>query len=254
MSNLKDAAAGAVGAAVAALAIGRPCLAQVRVEVTPLVGFYAPTQYVASSSTGWTLRQDAGLLLGGTVTVWLARWIGVEGSVGWSGWGVSYPVSGGSCADTLLLARMGSRAASGQQGRTSPDVVCGGWEPPVGSGGSVTLSSARLLLNVPVTARTSVYITGGPTTVSRGGIGQDRASVSYLVGFDAPTSHGRVVGAGVRVPLPRIGVTLRAEAADYRYSQQVSATYLLVGTKVQNDLVVSLGLSAAISGRGGQRR
>lgn len=235
---------------IALLGGASPAAAQVRVELTPLAGLYAPTQYVASSSTGWTLRQEAGLLLGGAVTIWLTRWLGVEGSLGWSGWGVSYPVSDYSCdtaaAGTIPKFGATKRAPAGPS-LASP---CSGWAPPQSSGGWVTLSSGSLLFDIPLAGHASAYAAIGVTSISRGAIGQQAASVSYVPMLRVVTSHGVVGGVGVRAHLTHTRVTLLAELRDHRYRTQVDVPdprYGVSGSKIQNDIIVVFGSSLSLN-------
>jgi hypothetical protein len=236
------------------------CASQVRVEVTPFVGYYVPTQYVASSSTGFTLRQRAGLMPGATVTMWFTRWLGIEASVGYWETGASYPTYFfGPCAigdnweaHPVLLARRAARPLF--------QTECGSpFSEPVPGAGDVTIFSARALLNVPLARNTAVYFMVGPATVRHGGYTgfnqmEDYGGPGspYAVLSAATASIGVVAGVGMRVRVPGTPLNVRAEAGDYHYSVTMNLPEEFFGAQrpeTQNDLVISLGLSVALRGR-----
>jgi len=190
---------------------------------------------------GWTMRESAGVILGGAVTTWLTPWFGVEGSAAWSGWGVAYPTSRLECEGSFFARNFTARS-------DATDCVSG-WDPPISSGGAVTLLSGRVLLAAPLSAGASAYVSAGVASIKREGIGTDRGSTAYLVGFTIPSSASAVFGAGMRVPIPRAHVIWRVELQDYHYAIQVGSPggpYGVMGERTQNDLVLVTGPSFTV--------
>ena len=246
----------------ATFAMASPCAGQVRVEVTPLVGYYLPSQYVASSSTGFTLRQRAGLMPGARVTMRFTRWLGVEASVEYSNTGASYPINAFACgipdnrvARSVVLARRPPRPLL--------QTECGGgilFSDTVPGPGYVAMVSGRALLNVPLARNAGLYFALGPTVVRHGGY----TGFSSMIDYGGPgspfadlsaataTSIGVVAGVGVRVRVPGTRMSVRADADDYHYSVTMNLPQEFFGapsSETQDDLVISLGLSVALQGR-----
>jgi outer membrane protein with beta-barrel domain len=125
----------------------------------------------------------------------------------------------------------------------------GGYAPAKFSGTTINegnsnllVASARLLLSpTPVTDRVSFYIGAGPALLTRG-----RNT------FDDDKSHtdfGGTAGLGFRFALGESGNTaLRLDFEDYLYNGDFGG-----GSKFQNDLVGSLGLSLSLGGKASEK-
>jgi hypothetical protein len=214
-------------AALAAAAKGR---AQVKVEFTPLAGAYMPTAALFRAGTvphapSARLRQETGLALGGQVTAWVTDRVAVEGSFGHSGSGVELTASFNPYLDRCC-ADVTSRSA-----------------------GHVSMVSARLLL--VVVGRPSsraLYILGGPVYVDHGDQGFNPCPncFIYYTTVGMFSSLGAVVGIGARFKVPRTALAVRTELEDCRYEARFSAqagSDSWSSSRVQNDLLLSLGLS-----------
>ncbi len=108
--------------------------------------------------------------------------------------------------------------------------------------------SARLLLVVVGSpSRAALYVLGGPAyvgyadqTLNPGGAGH-----FDVVGMTADTL-GAVIGIGARFKVTNTKLAVRADLEDYRYGARFSGQVYSASwssSRVQNDLVFSLGLS-----------
>jgi len=233
---------------LSALAVASKGEAQVKVAFTALAGSYLPATDLLPLRTipdygSARVRQRASLALGGRVTGWVTDRLAIEGSFGYSGSGVAQSayIDEGLCPGLPCYVVASSNA-----------------------GGSVSMVGARLLFMVggdPL--GTAGYIMGGPAYVRWA----DRAFSpcappatiltcgTTVVGMTGG-SPGVVVGIGARSKVTRTALTIRADLEDYLYAARFSGQYGVtpgdpIGwsySQMQNDLLLSLGLSVAPSG------
>lgn len=225
----------ACGIAAAMCATASPSLAQVRVEFTPFAGSYVPTADlipVGRLPVPAHVRQQAGLAFGGRVTAWLTDRFAIEGAFGYSGRGAAqttfqspltiYPCCAAGTSDTT---------------------------------GDTWMVSARVLFLISGRpSSTAVYILAGPAYIGHGDPAFDIAYASHDTVGMTVSSPGGVVGIGARFKVPKTALALRADLEYYRYDAPFSARFSggyftpgvpvsWSGSQVQNDLLLSLGLS-----------
>ena len=221
--------------ALAALAVVAQGGAQVKVEVTPFAGRYAPTEDlipVGRLPLPAHVRQQAGLAFGGRVTAWLTDRFAIEGAYGYSGRGA---------AQTTFqpLEAIYPCCAAGTSDTT----------------GDTWMVSARVLFLISGRpSSTAVYILAGPAYVGHGDPAFDIMYASHNTVGMTVSSPGAVVGIGARFKVPKTALALRTDLEYYRYDAPFSARFSgqflprgvpvsWSGSQVQNDLLLSLGLS-----------
>jgi len=226
----RSAALRTLNVVVAGIAAALPCAAQVSVELTPVVGVYAPTSatiWPRSDFACWhmdlgigvpdfcrypTMRQQASPAVGGRITAWLNNRAGID----------------------LSLAYSRSRATGLTPGISLRDTSA-----------SIVLGSARVLFNVtPRMVRTSFSVGAGVSLVAHGGDAY-AALNAYRLGYglndlNGSTGWGPVVGIVARFMLAP-ALAIRADLEDHHYR--------ISGGGFQNDVLFSLGLSATLVGR-----
>lgn len=188
--------------------------AQTRLEVTPYVGVYRPTNDLASER-GVRLRQQQSVTLGVRVTKWWRGRAGFEGAVGYA-------------ASQLW-------DSNGVYRITLPASV-------------VSVSAKALLRVTPPTARATILVGGGVGLVSHGG---DLAYPQWYVG--PRTFFGGVANADATLRLAR-WVAVRFDVEDFVYSAHVGPCTRSQGgsvcdvadatgstARLQDDVVFSLG-------------
>jgi hypothetical protein len=235
--------------ALALLAVAVPCAAQVRIELTPLVGIYAPTAPVVIDETfsacpillvctrlnGSTARQQKAIAVGARLTAWFSQRFAMDLSFEHSRTSVR-----GFAPVDLCFAYTCSLFGSED---TAASVVTG---------------SARLLVNViKLPPRGAVYLVGGWGFESRGG----PAYRAFLSG--KTTNWGPVLGVGSQFRVLH-WLAVRAEVEDYLFSirfQDVAPTLVVPYVAVapsyyeesfrrgQNDVNLSVGFAIAVFGR-----
>ena len=102
---------------------------------------------------------------------------------------------------------------------------------------------------------TVFYILGGPADVVHRDKDLTLDAGGNALGMTA-TSPGAVFGIGARFKVPRTALALRAELQSYLYVARFSSYQGLTpwsSSQVQNDLLLSLGLSVPLFGRTGSR-
>jgi hypothetical protein len=221
--------------ALAALAVAAKGGAQVKVEFTPVAGSYVPSADLFTAGTlpnaaSARFRQKTGLALGGQVTAWVTDRFAIEGSFAHSGSGVELKEAYNPYLDPCCAELTSSSA------------------------GHVSMVSARLLfVVVGRPSSRALYVLGGPVHVDRGDQGFTfnpcpNCAIYYTaVGM---SSLGAVLGIGARFKVPRTALAVRTELEDCRYHARFSGeTGSDLGwsswssSRVQNDLLLSLGLS-----------
>jgi hypothetical protein len=214
----------------AIFALAKPCSAQVRVELTPFVGSYRPIENLVPTNGladfyTTNVRQQAGLSFGGRVTAWLTDRLAIEGS---------YAYLEGGTARTV--------------DEPCVDFLCG----PVTSNtpGHLWMVNGQLLFIVAGRASSPVfYVSGGPSYIGNGD-----SELHYLptVGATIVRSPGAVGGIGARFTLPGTTFTFRAGVEDCVYVARLSGydgRSSWAGSQLQNDLLLSTGLSVPLLGR-----
>ncbi len=198
-----------------ALLAAAPALGQPAVEITPTMGVYIPTGnlveqqiYVDNDAVTAELDHKSGLAIGGRVTVWLPTGIGLEGSY-------LYAMS-----DARESASFG-----GLSGSASEDAHVG-------------LGAAKLLykLGAVPAAPMTFHLGVGLAVISHGGKYWD------LVNVDGTTDVGGVIGLGASLHLPGM-VAIRVDAEDYIYSAKFDEQGAETDSKMQNDLMLTVGLA-----------
>lgn len=188
--------------------IGSPAAAQVRIGLSAFAGGFLPTGDVPVPGVSpIDLSQDVGPVFGGRLTVMFSR-LGLEAEAG-------YALSG---VDEFMAQRE---------------------DLPIDAG--IFLGSLNLVFVVyeaPLSPL-SVYINGGAGIVSRGG--------DYFNFFDDTADPAGSVGIGLRFGLsPLVG--LRFDLRDYISSfQPAGFGGNRKESKVQNDLIATLGLEFSFS-------
>jgi hypothetical protein len=179
-------------------------------ELTPYVGVFVPTNdLVDVPSIDLTVKQEAGLALGARLTYGLPGAWAIEG-------GFLYALSDNESDD-------------------AGDVV--------GTDANVWAGSGRLLYRIGVPlAPISVHLGGGLAVFGRGGDAYGEA--------EGTTDFGGVVGVGATLDLP-ILLKIRADVEDYIYSVALSGGEEdeEFDSRLQNDLVVSIGVVLGLGGR-----
>jgi hypothetical protein len=216
---------------------------QARVELTPLLGAYVPTTSLLPVGTlpsagfdamapGTSITQRAGTAVGARIAFWVTSRFALEASYAYSGSGAegSVPFIG-----TCGACDLGSVAGPGP--------------------GSVWMASARLRVVVwGKRSSTMVYVAGGPVYVSHDDDPWSAFSAAGTIPVVSGTSSGTVgavVGLGVGFHYPDFPLSLCAEIDDDHYSAQFSGQGPLnipswSSTRVQNDLLYSLGVSVPL--------
>ncbi len=167
-----------------------------------------------------TLQQQAGAVVGTRITAWWSRHIG---------WDVGFSYSPGSVSATSEGG--GDACGSGIEDCT----------------GDVWVGASRLLIRYVPASEGSWYLFGGMGVVVVGHSGAVWEQEGALTDF------GGAIGVGGAYELSR-RFALRLELEDYIYSFRAdfeadSHLELVGGTKLQNDLVLSLGLAIRSLGR-----
>jgi len=212
---------------LSALAMATKVAAQVTAEFTPFAGSYRPTENLVPTgalSDFYTenVRQQAGLAFGGRVTAWLTDRLAIEGSYAYLESGTARTVDEPTCVN--LMSSCGSVTSS--------------------TAGHLWMVRAQLLFIVAGRASgTAFYVSGGPTYIGNGDY-----EIHYLptVGATIARSPGAVGGIGARFKLPGTTFTLRAGVEDCVYVARFSGYdrgSSWAGSQVQNDVLLSLGLS-----------
>lgn len=211
----------AVTAAVLAGAVGLPSAAraQAKFELTPFVGSLYPLAKMCtdcnanSDGTNYVGRQVNSATVGGRLSYWLSRTIGIEGSFGY--------------APSRIEERQDSAGFGSAFSATGHIIQAGG----------------RLLFQPP---RTNLRFLVGAGMVSRGGnvwkALKDNAGAKL-------TSMAGVLGIGVRASVtPKFALNVTAEGDFYSFDPHfgVGATSSN-GSKLQTDLLVSVGVPIALS-------
>jgi hypothetical protein len=112
-----------------ALTLARPCSAQVRVEVTPLVRAYVPGKDFASvvgttsdCNPGWcflgaSLHQNSAPIVGAQITTWLGKQFAVEAAGGYS---PSSLVTASDCVGMACPTSAAELAVKGSRPKAPP--------------------------------------------------------------------------------------------------------------------------------------
>lgn len=211
-------------AALVALLAGPPArlAAQGKAEFTPFAGLFAPTAKVIEESCGTgctvSLKQEATVLFGARIGVWVNERIAIEGAFG-------YAPSKGEFAETGV----GSADTSAH----------------------VLLATGRLLLGVgPAGGNTSWHIIVGAGIVSHGGAAYDAFEAAAGEKIEGKTKGAGVVGFGGTFKLaPTLG--LRLDVEDHLYSAKFrgASSGAETESKFQNDIGVTLGLAVKFGGK-----
>jgi len=192
--------------------------AQAKFELTPFLGsFYPLTQMCTDCNNNGSnirLRLLNAAAFGGRVTYWVSSTIGVEGSAGY----------------TPSRIQAVARDSAGT-------------ELGFSAKGNVLLASGRVLLRP---ARTNLHLTVGGGIVSRGG---DVWTASKDQSGTKTTSPAGILGLGVRAAVtPRFTLLVSAEGAFYSFDPRAGPLGdESNGSKLQADLLVSVGVPIALS-------
>ncbi len=211
-----------------------PAAAQGRVEFAPFVGIYVPAAHVVDVSAfcpggpcGEVLKQEIAPVFGARVIAWVRERLALDLSVGHSRTGVT---------------RHGLLAGIPEGVKVGPTAT------DTSGTANITTGSARVLIGLtPRSYRASLYVAAGLAFVAHGG-----EAYSHVVGN---TGWGPVIGAVGRWQVAP-ALALRAEVDDHVYTFSGTAvtsppTYSLgvvagnYTSRLQHDLVLSLGLSVA---------
>ena len=222
-----------LGCVLGALVVA-PCAGQGRLELSPFAGLYVPAAHVVDISAncpggpcGEVLAQGIAPAVGARLTAWRNDRVALDFSVGYSRSRVTRHG---------LLAEIPSGV---MVGRTPIDTT---------GTARITTGSARVLIRLsPHTDRASVYAAAGLAVVAHGG-----EAYSHVAGN---TGWGPVFGAVGRLQVAP-ALALRAELDEHVYSFSGTAfttppDYSLgvvagnYHSRLQHDLVLSLGLSVA---------
>jgi len=205
-----------------------PCSAQVRVDVTPFFGSYLPTSdlfpvgTLPNNASPSRLRQNAGLAVGGRVTAWLTNRFAIDGSYGYSG-------SGAEQAEYVY------------------DNLLSDYIVTATTTGHISIVSARLLLVVVGSpSRAALYLLGGPAYVGHRDQALDPGGLHFDIAGMTADTLGAVIGIGARFKVTNTKLAVRADLEHYRYGARFSGQVYSANwssSRVQNDLVLSLGLS-----------
>jgi hypothetical protein len=211
-----------------------PSAAQGRIEFAPFAGIYVPAAHVIDISAfcpggpcGEVLKQEIAPVFGARATAWVRERLALDLSFGRSRTAVTRH---GLLAEIPEGVRVG-RTATDTSGTAN-----------------ITTGSARVLIGLtPRSYRASFYVSAGLAFVAHGG-----EAYSRVIGN---TGWGPVIGAVGRWQVAP-ALALRAQVDDYVYSFSGTAvtsppTYSLgvvagnYRSRLQHDLVLSLGLSVA---------
>lgn len=200
-------------------------------EVVPLVGVLLPSGDLArgtlteagGATTDIAVDQKSGVLLGVRVGSWWSRVFGWEASFGYA------------------LGEVDARADSGAGGQS----LCG---PEFDCGGDVWTFNSRIRARWPPDPGSRWYLYGAAGLAVVGHLGDvwERGQ--------ATTDLGGVLGIGAALDLSdRFGLRLDVEDYLYTYKPRIEDDPE-VGTldgeaRTQNDVVISLGLTARLFGR-----
>lgn len=219
----------AIAGLVLAGAVVTPSVAraQAKFEFTPFLGsYYALTKMCSDCNnngdgSNLTSHQVNAAAIGGRLTYWLSRTMGIEGSF------------------TYTPSRVEERADSA------------GFGIAFSGKGRVMLASGRVLFQPE---RTNLHFIVGAGIVSRGDTVWTAIKTNSPDGKGAKlTSVAGILGVGVRASVtPKFALNVSAEAAIYsfdpRFGEQTSpAPNSANGGKLQADLLVSVGVPITLS-------
>lgn len=191
-------------------------LAGQRVELAPSIGMYIPTgQLIETTVKGYdaTVGHRSRVIFGASLTYWASPRLGVEGL---------WAYSASNLSVTLDSAYLGATADSS---------------------GSVMLGSVRVLYEVVSSdsGRLALAVVGGVGVAAHSG-----ASYEFLKAFGGPlsgsTDVGGVVGVSARFPTSP-NLKIRVDVEDNIYSAGFTIGGIETAPRLQNDLVMRLGLS-----------
>lgn len=191
--------------------------AQAKFELTPFVGSYYPLAKVCTNcdSSGSNLngRQVNAAAIGGRLTYWLSRTVGIEGSFGYTPSRIE-----------VRIDSAGFGAASSAKGH-------------------VLLASGRLLFRP---ARTNLHFILGGGIVTRGGAAWTTAHTNKGTKL---TSVGGVLGVGVHASVtPKFALEFSAEGNFYSFDPKFAPNpNSSNGSKLQSDLLISVGVPITLS-------
>jgi len=226
--------AAVVGIASACFSI--PGRAQVRVEITPLLGAFTPTAAIVRYSSPYGCypedytssgRCPNSGLLGAVARQRVAPVVGGVGTV-WPG--------------ARFAAELSVSYAASEVG-------------PYDYAAHVLATSARfLVLLAPGTARVSPYVAAGWAAVMHWGLAWDSVTATnYPVSGYGPgqfTSWGPTAAVGFRTQVAR-SIAVRGELQGYSYATHYGG--LMNAPPRQNDLIAWVGVSAALAWRASRR-
>jgi hypothetical protein len=191
---------------------------------TPLVGAFVPTNDISAAQVvnhgiarAVRARQQPGMAMGATGSVWMTDRLGVE-------IGALYAPS-----------RLKGIATENQTGLTVTDK----------QGTNVWLSSAKLMLQMlPATSSYNLRLGLGPAVIHRGGSAFDIDADGQ---FDGLTDVGAAMSLCTRIALTNsLGLRLRAENFLYQsklgFESRAAGGNIAYDSRLQNDMVFSIGL------------
>jgi hypothetical protein len=201
--------------------------AQLQLDVSPYAGLYFPTASLTSTDK---LKQESSPTLGARITVWLVGRVGIEGTV-------NYALSD-----------------------VTPTQSTSGFTFPGPSSAHVIARSVQALLRLNPSGNAIWHVGGGVGGVGYRGDAYNGAKLAdpYLQAIHQ-TFSSAVVSAGTTIKPGRI-MALRLDAEDYIFRAHFQCRSTNGGSgicfaspgvstpKLQNDLVLSLALSAGIIG------
>jgi hypothetical protein len=212
----------AVTAAVLAGAVGLPsgAQAQAKFELTPFVGSFYPLANMCtdcnnnSDGTNYRGNQLNSFIVGGGLSYWLSRTIGVAAVVSWAPSRISEDTAG------VLGIRDGTSIK-----------------------GNILLVNGRLLLRP---ARTNLHFIVGGGIVKRSGDFWKFIKSNTDVKLTSPAA---ILGVGVRASVtPKFALNISAEGNFYSFDPHFGVgTDPSNGTKLQSDIVVSIGVPITLS-------
>ena len=223
--------------------------AQVNVEFAPYAGVYLPTQTLVDHpppgnvwgySPQLSLKQKAGVTLGGRLTLWWSSRLGAEATIGYSPSdlsAVAIQLADGSAHVITASARALMRISP--TGGGSPWLRLGGGVGFVSRGGGAYLERGTTLRSVCGTSRvTGVVSAGAGFAFGRGGLALrlDAENYMYPAGLYV---NGESPGCG------------GSQSQCRGFGNQVCNIIEAVSptNKFQDDLILSVGLAVKLPGR-----
>ena len=185
------------------LTLTLPCAAQSGVEFAPIVGYYRPMQDLVAAPPAFPgLAEQQAVAVGGRLTVWLTRSLGVEAAFAYTDGSISGPWK--VCFNGFATFQMPYYEFPSPGGQC-PGVNYG----PLGSFSAsewARIADLQLLFRFPIQSPTAQLSVGaGPAYVSHDG-------------WATTSSPGAVVSAGMRMRITGTPLIIYLSAEDFLYT------------------------------------